>query len=342
MKIEKIDDTKEQYIKRSIYLIKKAHKEAKEQNHKAIKAINAYKDINGKQFIGLSIYNTAIWIKQFWAINLRSKTLRQYRASFIYFCEIEVENNRLDKETLEKVKLILSTAKSGDSKTLKLRTSAKKQKHLRVKDLDFISQKLKDSKNKWALPTRIWLISGIITGLRPVEWRQAVYDEEEDKLIIKNAKNTNGRSHGEFRSIYLNHVPDKEKQIILKHSELALAFSNGGDESWKTYYQGCSNLLKYTCNTIWPKRERHPTLYSARHQFSANLKASGCKPLEIAALMGHAVDDTAMTTYGKKVNGTRGLKPKINQEELKKVKKSNRNLSFNIEDIIKNTNTIKK
>lgn len=338
MKIEKVDKTKEQYIKRSIYLLKKAHKEAKEQNHKALKAINAYKDINGKQFIGLSVYNTAIWIKNFWAINLRARTLRQYRASFIYFCEVEVENSRLDLDILEKIKIILSSAKAGDNKKLELRTSAKKQKHLRIKDLDFINQKLKSSNSKWAIPTRIWLISGIITGLRPVEWRQAVYDSEEDKLIIKNAKNTNGRSHGEFRTIYLDHVPEKEKALIIKHSELSLAFSNSGDEAWESYYQGCSNLLKYTCDIIWPKREKHPTLYSARHQFSANLKASGCKPAEIAALMGHAVDDTAMTTYGKKINGTRGIRPKVDQEELKKVKKSKNNLVFNIEEMIKNTN----
>lgn len=338
MKIEKIDKTKEQYIKRSIYLLKKAHKEAKEQKHKALKAINAYKDLNGKQFIGLSAYNTAIWIKQFWAINLRPRTLRQYRASFIYFCEVEVENSRLDLDILEKIKVILSSAKAGDNKTLELRTSSKKQKHLRVKDLDFINQKLKSSNSKWAIPTRIWLISGIITGLRPVEWRQAVYDSEEDKLIIKNAKNTNGRSHGEFRTIYLDHVPEKEKALIIKHSELSLAFSSSGEEAWESYYQGCSNLLKYTCDIIWPKREKHPTLYSARHQFSANLKASGCKPEEIAALMGHAVDDTAMTTYGKKINGTRGIRPKIDQEELNKVKKSKNNLVFNIDEMIKNTN----
>lgn len=332
------EQTKEQYFKRSVYLIKKAHKEANEKKHKALKAINVYKDLNGKQFMGLSLYNTAIWIKQFWGANLRPKTLRQYRASFIYFCELELENKRLDIDTFEKVKLILTTTKSGDNKKLELKTSAKKQKHLRIKDLDFISEKLKTSKNKWALPTRIWLISGIITGLRPVEWRQTTYSIEDDKLIIKNAKNTNGRSHGEFRSIYLNHVPEKEKIIILKHLELATAFSNGGDDSWTVYYQGCANLLKYTCDTIWPKREKRPTLYSARHQFSANLKASGCKPEEVAALMGHAVDDTAMTTYGKKVNGTRGLKPKINQEELNKVKKSKNKISFNIDDMIKKIN----
>lgn len=334
--MDKIDQTKEQYLKRAVYLIKKAHKEAKDQNHKALKAISAYKDTNSKQFLGLSLYNTAIWFKQFWAINLRAKTIRQYRASLIYFCEVELLEGRLEKEVLEKIKNILSSLKAGDNKLLELRTSAQKQKHLSIKDLDAISEVLKKSKNQWATPTIIWLISGIITGLRPVEWKFAVYDEEDDKLIIKNAKNTNGRSHGEFRSVYLNNVSAKDKKIILKHSELSLIFASRGNEDWETYYQGCSNLLRYTCDILWPKRDKHPSLYSARHQFSANLKASGCRPEEIATLMGHAVDDTALTTYGKKINGTRGLKPKVNEEELKKVKKSKDKLVFTVDSLINN------
>lgn len=336
--IDKIDKTKEQYLKRSVYLIKKAHKEAKDQNHKALKAINAFKDFNGKQFIGLSLYNTAIWFKNYWAETLRAKTIRQYRSSLIYFCEVEIQECRLDNETFEKIKNILSNLKAGDSKSLELRTSSKKQKHLSIKDLDALTEKLKKSNNQWATPTIIWLISGIITGLRPSEWRYAVYEEEENKLIIKNGKNTNGRSHGEFRTIYLDNVTPKDKQIIIKHSELSLAFDHNGNENWELYYQGCSNLLRYTCNLLWPKRDKHPTLYSARHQFSANLKASGCKPEEIAALMGHAVDDTAITTYGKKVNGTRGLKPKINQEELSKVKKSKYKISFKVDSLLDKKN----
>lgn len=332
--MEKLDDTKIKYYKRAVLLIKKAHKEAKESNHKVSKSINAYKDIEGKQFLGLSLFNTAMWFKNFWAINLRSKTLRLYRASLIYFAEIELENDRIDKENFEKIKTVLSNLKSGDPKSLELRTSAKKQKHLTVKDLNLLTKTLSQSKNRWASATIIWLISGIITGLRPIEWRSAVYDPEENKLIIKNAKNTNGRAHGEFRTFYLENINEKDKNIIIKHSDVALQFSLQGDEIWETYYQGCSNLLKYTCDILWPKRERHPTLYSARHQFSANLKASGCKPEEIATLMGHAVDTTAITTYGKKVYGTRGLKPKVNKEEMKNVKIKADKITFNVDKLI--------
>lgn len=326
-------ETEKKYFIRATSLIKKAYKEASEQRHSVAKSMNGYKDIEGQQFLGLSLFNTCVWFKNFWASSLRPKTIRLYRASLNYYAELEFQDKKIDKATLEKIISILASIKAGDVKNLELRTSAKKQKHLSVKDYSLLDNALKNSKNRWAAATRIWLKSGIITGLRPIEWRQTVYDEAENKLLIKNAKNTNGRSHGDFRSFYFEHVSANDKKVILQH--LKTAFQLGqNDVVWKSYYEGCSNLLKYTCKNLWPNRERHPTLYSARHQFSANLKASGCKPEEVATLMGHAVDDTAMTTYGKKVNGTRNVKPKINSDEIKRVKKTGKAVTFSIDRIM--------
>jgi integrase len=327
-------DTEKEYFMRATSLIKKAYKEAVDQKHKATQSMSAYKDINNTQFLGLSLFNTCIWFKNFWASNLRPRTLRLYRASLVYYIEIELADKKIDQVVFDKMITVLSSMKAGDAKDLELRTSAKKQKHLTVKDYKVLDDALKESKNKWSAATRIWLKSGIITGLRPVEWRQSVYDEEENRLIIKNAKNTNGRSHGEFRSFYFDHLTASEKNILLQHLKVSFSFSQT-DEIWKQYYEGCSNLLKYTSGKLWPSRERHPTLYSARHQFSANMKASGCKPEEIATLMGHAVDDTALTTYGKKANGTRNVKPKINEEEIKRVKRTTSSHKFKIDDLVK-------
>jgi hypothetical protein len=50
------------------------------------------------------------------------------------------------------------------------------------------------------------------------------------------------------------------------------------------------------------------TLYSARHQFIADAKASGLTLYEIAALVGHASIRTASEHYGKKKVGRRGRK----------------------------------
>ncbi len=340
--MSKEQDTEKKYFIRATGLIKKAYKEASDQKHSVARKMNGYKDINGQQFLGLSLFNTCVWFKNFWADNLRSASVRLYRASLSYYAELEYIDTKLDKESLDKIKNLLSSIKAGDTKNLELKTSSKKQKHLTIKDYNHLDAALKESDNKWSAATRIWLKAGIITGLRPIEWRQTVYDENEDKLIIKNAKNTNGRSHGDFRTFYFEHVSSSDKRIILQH--LKTAFQLGqNDIFWKNYYEGCSNLLKYTCRKIWPNRERHPTLYSARHQFSANLKASGCKPEEIATLMGHAVDDTALTTYGKKINGTRNVKPKINEDEIKRVKITTNSNKFKIDDLMKKkTSGVKK
>lgn len=335
-------DTEKEYFIRATSLIKKAYKEALEKNKKLAESISAYKDINNQQFLGLSLFNTCVWFKKFWAGSLRPRTMRLYRASLVYYIELELADKRIDQASFDKMKTILSSMQAGDSKDLELRTSAKKQKHLTLKDYKSLDDALKESKNKWSSATRIWIKSGIITGLRPIEWRQAVYDEEENRLIIKNAKNTNGRSHGEFRSFYFDHVSASDKNTVLQHLKISFRLSQT-DIVWKQYYEGCSNLLKYTAGKVWPSRERHPTLYSARHQFSANMKASGCKPEEIATLMGHAVDDTALTTYGKKANGTRNVKPKINEEEIKRVKRTTSSNKFKIDDLMKKKrNGVKK
>lgn len=333
-------ETQKRYFERSHYLLKKAYSEATEKKHPVTKQkIHAYKDNKGEQYVGLSLYNTCVWFKMFWGPNLLPATVRLYRASLMFYAELELKSQKIDQFAYDKIKELLSSIKGGDRKNIELRTSAKKQKHLSIKDFKFLDDALKESKNKWAKPTRIWLQAGIISGLRPIEWKEAAYDERNNCLVIKNAKNTNGRAHGMHRTFYLDHISDYEKKILLQHLKTANSLASAGDDNiWKTYYEGCSNLLKYTCDKIWPNRERHPTLYSARHQFSANLKASGCKPEELAVLMGHAVDDTALTTYGKKVNGTRGIKPKINSEEIKRVKKSKKSYTFTLDNITKNKN----
>ena len=52
-----------------------------------------------------------------------------------------------------------------------------------------------------------------------------------------------------------------------------------------------------------PPVKNYPTLYSTRHQAIATAKATGCSPIEIAALFGHASVITADRHYGKRIHG---------------------------------------
>lgn len=330
--VEKTLETKAKYLKRSKDLIERAYKEATQKGvefKKITEHTVIYHDILNQTFIGMSLLNTSIWFSRFWAKDLRPATVRQYRSSLKFFTEREFNNQKVDINYRKRIFEILDNIKSGDKKELPHKTSSAKQKHLKEDKLLLIIEQLKKSKSKWSRMTIVWLRSAVLTGLRPCEWRKTIYDEEKDCLNVSNAKVTNQRSHGEFRTIYLTHLETKNKQNIITHISITKYHIDNG--IIEKYYRGCSALLRKISNELFPKAKRHITLYSARHQYSANLKASGLKSNEIAALMGHATDETAMETYGKKQYGSKGLQPeKIEQEEVNKVKVKYKQFVFNI------------
>lgn len=326
--------TQQEYLKRTMNFIKRAFNEAKEQNHDILKNpnnITIHSFGSGGDIEGLTLYNTCIWACKHWATNITQESWRSYRSALIFTAEIYYSSQEIDENTFSRIKRALDVTKGLSKKDVELRTSAKKQKHLAIKDLKKIDKELSKSKSIWAAPTRLWLRAGIIVGLRPTEWRKTELFEEDKKFLrVKNAKNSNNRANGEFRTLYLDHLTDDEYLIIKNHLKIVNSFKDSKD-GWIGYYRGCSNLLKTKNKKVFPNRKKHPTLYSARHQFSANAKASGCKPEEIAALMGHASDLTAQMTYGKKVNGTRGRKPEFEDREVKSVrvhKKTEKYFSF--------------
>lgn len=330
-KITKTKETKGKYYRRAISLIKKAYADSLKLKNSKFKNTSYYKDVDGKSFIGLDLYSTAAFFKLHWS-GLSSSTIRAYRSSFIFFAEVEFKAGNIDANDYKRFVVLLKSIKTTKDKSVKL-TSANKQKHLTPKDLKFLDVKLRDSKSKWGQPLRVWLRAGVLTGLRPIEWKTSVYDAESNSLIVKNAKNTNGRANGDFRTLNLNHLSDDDITVVKQQVLLANRFESTG--YWNDYYNGCSNLIRYTSRKIWPYRKRRPTLYSARHQYCADLKASGMRTVEVASLMGHATDETAAETYGRKVVGTKGRKPEVNKEELGGVK-----AKFSNKFSKKNVNTI--
>lgn len=330
--VEKSLETKAKYLKRAKDLIERAYKEATQKGlefKKITENTVVYHDILNQAFIGMSLLNTAIWFKRFWGKELRASTVRQYRSSLKYFTERENLNNKVDDAYKKRIFEVLDSIEAGDKKLLPHKTSSAKQKHLKEDKLTLIVNELKDNKSKWNKMTIVWLYSAILTGLRPCEWRKTTYDAKNDCLHVSNAKVTNQRSHGEFRTIYLTHLDEKSKRNIIAHISITKHHVDNG--IIEEYYRGCSALLRKVSSSLFPKAKRHITLYSARHQYSANLKASGLKSNEIAALMGHATDETAMETYGKKQYGSKGLQPdKISLEEVSKVKVKYKQFVFNV------------
>jgi integrase len=228
----------------------------------------------------------------------KASTLRQYKAAMVYILEKE----NLDEHTLKILKEV-KVPNRVKGTIPPSRTSAKKLKHISEDDVRlFLDEWLPASKSKRAMLLRSWFKASLITGLRPSEWEHARLSPNSEELIVRNGKATNGRAHGPERTHRLiNLRPEDREYIIYLVRYLTKYFSCGGD--FKKLLKSLSNTLYLESRKCWPKRKRHISLYTARHQFSANMKANGLGNREIAALMGHGSARTATIHYAKRHKG---------------------------------------
>ena len=150
----------------------------------------------------------------------------------------------------------------------------------------------------------MWFIATALTGLRPCEWPTASIDSHHTMqfaLVVKNAKATQGRSHGEKRSIVLSGMDETQNRVIRVHmGNIAREHESG---KFDAFYRNCRRCVERTADALWPSRPRHPTIYTARHMFAADIKSVYTK-FEVAALMGHASIETAGEHYAQRWSGT--------------------------------------
>lgn len=225
--------------------------------------------------------------------NYRTASFRQYRAALIYWLEC----SSLDG-CVEALAIL-----SHDDQSLKLsmnqfcRTSSSKDKKFSDADRFEVIEWLKLHPAKFSHALIVMLHIGGTLGLRPCEWQSASISKLQNsdcEIRIQNAKSTNGRSNGPTRTLTITSVDDGLFEVLEKFISLVSRLK------WDDLYNGCRKLLHKSTRTLWPNRKHYPTLYSLRHQFSADAKSSGMSKAEVAALMGHASIDTATSHYGKK------------------------------------------
>lgn len=254
----------------------------------------------------LEVAQVAIERKPLWTAN----TWNQTKAALIYRYE-----SMKTSIAIQAVTLLKNTSRDGTIKKSN-KTSALRKKTIRDDELMLVCQKVGETKSQYANILKKWLLLGAVTGLRPHEWCQAQVIQEEDatiaqsslfpvKLYLKvlNAKNSNGRSHGQFRHLDLSEYPAHLIEQIKEFSEdMAEALKTG---EYKTIYLGCQQLLHRVNTKLNHPSERRIQIYSARHKFSSEAK-NKYTLLEVAALMGHATDKTASAHYGKRNQSTSG------------------------------------
>jgi len=295
--ITRNEQTKVDYLNRAEQLIKKAKKQ-----------LDMYADEE------LDVRQLVVWLNEHKA-NIARTTWRQYKSAVIYYLENYPDTLAAD-EALEYIRDITSIGALTHTE----RTSSLKMKKISYEDWERLDGFLKEKDKKWHEQLRFWLRASIITGLRPVEWRSAIFTQHEGEpaLKVQNAKSTNGRAHGETRTLVLKNVKPDDLNAIRSHLNNVRMYS--GMDAYEYFYNGCAIALYKACRKCWPRRKRHITLYSTRHQFSANAKSSGFSRAEVAALMGHAVDITATIHYGRKQAGNETLSINPTEEDVSRVR----------------------
>ena len=233
---------------------------------------------------------------------LTKSTFRQYRAALRYQLQlIGTSNAALAIEMLDKLT-------SANYPKHSNKTSSNTRKQFPTRDIQRYDSWLeKHIQLKWSALVRSWLQCTVLTGLRPIEWSNAILVstpgwEEEPILWVMNAKVDAERGNGNYRTLQLGSLPLADQNAIQRHLELVLLASAdcGG---FKTMFKRVQTFVSYTTRRCWATRTDYPALYSARHQFSSNVKANGFSKQQVAALMGHSSDQTAGRHYGRKTAG---------------------------------------
>jgi hypothetical protein len=202
------------------------------------------------------------------------------------------------------------------------KTSSHKAKHFNLeKFITNCNKELQDCKSQWTIPALVWLTANVFVGLRPCEWRHAKLIITDSKTILKvrNAKATNGRSHGELRHIDITSFSKKRIELIKTQLDY-IANLEPTQEAWNNYYNSVRRKIYSLVRKVNKFQKRFPSLYSTRHQYSADAKSAGLDLASIAALMGHATDDTVRTTYGKKKHGSGQFSALPDANEVAKIK----------------------
>jgi len=194
------------------------------------------------------------------------------------------------------------------SKELPPKSSSNKKKFVEPDILFRLDEFIRHSGSDWQRRGLILSWAMMFTGLRPCEWENVdmqIINEHTIKLIVINAKSTNGRANGLTRELIINNevaMKAVQEQVASVINWKANQQKDKEVDFRKTYVASCANGLRIAQIQCFGK-SYNITPYSFRHQFSANMKSSGQSKEIIAYLMGHASELTAGQHYGKKRKG---------------------------------------
>ncbi len=135
----------------------------------------------------------------------------------------------------------------------------------------------------------LFLKVNVQIGLRPSEWDTAQWAQLDGETVLRvqNRKATNGRGNGAERLLRVQEAFRSEVQELLDERD---RFYRIG-AFWPEIQNGMANRLKEIRHLATNKTY---TLYSTRHRFVSAAKQSGFSKKEIADMLGHVSEETAI------------------------------------------------
>lgn len=223
-------------------------------------------------------------------------TIRQYRAAMREVLERLVRkrpDNALCRVALDSLN---STDGPEPSAQVDRKTSALKRRSLTPDEAAAIDTVLAASPHRYAVLARGLLRYGVELGLRPCEWVHARMDGS--RLVVINAKSTNGRGNGLSRDLDLGaFAPSYADDVTAFLKAIADAIAK---EPWEKIYPKIRYVLAAASRKAATKvpslRRGVFSPYTGRCVASARAKRVMDRA-SVAALLGHATDRTASTHY---------------------------------------------
>ena len=277
--------------------------------------------MNSDNVSPLEVAACAIEQKTSWA----RSTWRQIKSALIYRYECMGTEN-----SAKAVMLLKSESQEGAIKRAN-RSSALRKKNITDDEMRLVVETVRACRSSYSEVLGTWLVLGAVFGLRPHEWTkttlvnlsQADIEGRGDAVVkrpylrIENGKNSNGRTHGKYRHLNLENIPD---EVVAGAVEFAIFMSSlDANNEYDKYYAGCQKLLARVNLRLGYSGKKRIQLYSPRHKFAANAKTY-LNLQSVGALMGHSSDRTATFHYAKKRRASGGIAVKPLSSEVMRVK----------------------
>jgi integrase len=167
-----------------------------------------------------------------------------------------------------------------------------------------------------------------VTGARPAEFESGILVQTNDKgnltFTIKGVKTHGGKYGQETRILEIEPKTFDALHLLNRVREI-------GEFVIQAKAGALSDRVREFSKVVFPKLKNGVSCYVYRHQFSADLKASGLPDVDVSTALGHSVDETKRF-YGaaqsgrhnpnvKSVKGSRRVREKT-QEKIRELDRS--------------------